>query len=124
MLCAFCHWEFWAVLKVQNYALKLSHNAARRAAFFISNQREKRMSLRYTFEDCAVQSIEEILEDVFPNRQLDLDEEVARATGVGLAEVRRRGFGPLTSFPVERDPEDLFLDWDELDMERNGSPSR
>lgn len=34
-------------------------------------------------------------------------------------EIARRGFGPLHIIPVERDPEDLIVDWDQLDLERN-----
>lgn len=34
-------------------------------------------------------------------------------------EIARRGFGPLHVIPVERDPEDLIVDWDQLDLERN-----
>ena len=77
------------------------------------------MSLRRTFEDSAVQSIDEILEDILPSRESEFEREVARATGDSVSEIRRRGFVPLTPFPLERDSEDPFLDWDELELQRN-----
>ena len=77
------------------------------------------MSLRATFEDSAVSHIGEILDEILPYQQSDLDRQVAKATGDSVASVQELGFVPLTSFPHERDPEEAFLDWDALDLERN-----
>ncbi|AMV19212.1 hypothetical protein [Planctomyces sp. SH-PL14] len=79
------------------------------------------MSLRQTFEDCAVQSIAEILEEILPGEQQDLDREISRATGDSRETISQHGFVRLRSFPIERDPEDLIVDWDALDLERNVS---
>ena len=79
------------------------------------------MSLRATFEDSAVSHIGEILDEILPYRQSDLDRQVARATGESVTAVHERGFVPLTPFPHENDPEDLIVDWDELDLHRNVS---
>lgn len=76
------------------------------------------MSLRNTFEDSAVSSIEEILEDAFPRPQRELDHEIARSTGETLADIRRHGFSSLEPLPVEPAPEDLILDWDAVDLAR------
>lgn len=78
------------------------------------------MSLRRTFEDSAVSSITEILEDILPRDQRDLDHEIARSTGESLGDIRRHGFSSLDALPVEPDPQDLILDWDALDLVRNG----
>lgn len=51
--------------------------------------------------------------------QRELNRSVARLTGESVQEIARRGFVPLSSIPVERDPEDLILDWDAHDLERN-----
>lgn len=51
--------------------------------------------------------------------QHDLNRAVARATGETVLEIDRRGFVPLTGTPFERDPEDLIVDWDELELTRN-----
>lgn len=77
------------------------------------------MSLRQTFEDCAVQSIAEILEEILPGEQQDLDQEISRATGDSPETIVQHGFVRLRSFPIERDPEDLIVDWDALDLGRN-----
>jgi hypothetical protein len=77
------------------------------------------MFLRQTFEDSAVQSVDEILNDVFPRSQRELDHEIARSTGEDLAEIRRHGFSPLTPRSEEFDPEDHVIDWDALERERN-----
>lgn len=81
------------------------------------------MSLRSTFEDSAVASIEEILEDAFPLDQQELEQEIRRSTGESLANIRHHGFSPLTPLPAEPDPEDLILDWDAVEMARNSSLS-
>ena len=49
--------------------------------------------------------------------QHDLDRAVARATGEPLSTIHQRGFGLLTSQPVEREP--LWIDWDLYDLRRN-----
>ena len=51
--------------------------------------------------------------------QRELNNAVSRATGETVSEIASRGFVPLTVFPHERDPEDLIIDWDQLDLERN-----
>ena len=51
--------------------------------------------------------------------QHELNNAVSRATGESVSEIASRGFIPLTTFPFERDPEDLIVDWDQLDLERN-----
>ena len=51
--------------------------------------------------------------------QRELNRAVARATGETVNEISHRGFVPLTVFPQERDPEDMIVDWDQLDLERN-----
>ena len=51
--------------------------------------------------------------------QRELNRAVSRATGEAVSEIRRRGFVPLTSMPVEPDPEDLIIDWDQLELQRN-----
>jgi len=79
------------------------------------------MSLRATFEDSAISHISEILDDILPYQQSDLDRQVARATGDSVAAIQGLGFVPLTPYPHERDPEDLYLDWDALDLVRNAS---
>ena len=51
--------------------------------------------------------------------QIQLDREVARATGEDVYEIARRGFSPLTFGPLELEPEDMIIDWDELERARN-----
>ena len=51
--------------------------------------------------------------------QRELNRAVARATGETVNEISHRGFIPLTTVPQERDPEDLIVDWDQIDLERN-----
>jgi hypothetical protein len=53
--------------------------------------------------------------------QRELNRNVAAATGESVREIARRGFIPLSSIPVEREPEDLILDWDAFELERNVS---
>ena len=77
------------------------------------------MFLRSTFEDSAVSSIEEILEDAFPRSQRELDHEISRSTGETVADIRRHGFSALAPLPLEPDPEDLILDWDAVDVARH-----
>ena len=48
--------------------------------------------------------------------QADLNRQVARATGESVKTIAERGFVPLTSVPVEREPQ--TVDWDQLDAER------
>ncbi len=52
-------------------------------------------------------------------KQSELNRAISKATGESVAEISHRGFVPLTPIPQERDPEDLILDWDRLDLERN-----
>ena len=81
------------------------------------------MSLRRTFEGSAVESVDEILDDVFPRSQWDLDHEIARSTGESLSDIRRHGFSPLRESMLEPEPEDLIedliVDWDALELARN-----
>lgn len=51
--------------------------------------------------------------------QAQLDRDVARATGEDVQEITRRGFSPLTFGPLELEPEDLIVNWDELQLSRN-----
>ena len=51
--------------------------------------------------------------------QHELNNAVSRATGESVSEIASRGFVPLTTFPHERDPEDLIVDWDQLELDRN-----
>lgn len=53
--------------------------------------------------------------------QAQLDREVARATSEDVCEISRRGFSPLTFGPLEREPEEMIVDWDELQLARNVS---
>lgn len=48
-----------------------------------------------------------------------INRAVAQATGETVEEITRRGFGLLSPLPAEPDPEDLILDWDRIEMERN-----
>lgn len=81
------------------------------------------MSLRRTFEGSAVESVDEILDDVFPRSQRDLNHEIARLTGESLSDIRRYGFSPLRESMLEQEPEvlieDLIVDWDALELARN-----
>lgn len=51
--------------------------------------------------------------------QVQLDRQVARANGEDVREISRRGFSPLTFGPLEREPEEMIVDWDELQLSRN-----
>ena len=51
--------------------------------------------------------------------QAELNFEVAQATGESVSEIARRGFSPLTFGAVEREPEDMIVDWDDLQLSRN-----
>ena len=51
--------------------------------------------------------------------QSDLHRAVARVLGESVEFVSRRGFGPLDPLPDEPDPEELIVDWDRLELERN-----
>ena len=62
------------------------------------------MSLRRTFEGSAVESVDEILDDIFPRSQRDLDYEIARSTGESLSDIRRHGFSPLRESSSNRTP--------------------
>lgn len=77
------------------------------------------MSLRKTFEDSAVSSVDEILEDILPRDQSELDQEIARSTGERLGDIRRHGFSSLEPLPAEPAPEHLILDWDAIDRARH-----
>ena len=50
-----------------------------------------------------------------------LNRAVARATGESVAEIARRGFQLLHHETIELEPEDLIIDWDELELCRNVS---
>jgi hypothetical protein len=52
--------------------------------------------------------------------QRQFDSAVARATGESLATIRRMGFGPLGSMPMEDDREPLVMDWDNADAQQGG----
>lgn len=69
------------------------------------------MSLRKTFEVSAVSSIGEILDDIFPRDQRELDHEIARTTDETLSDIRRHGSLLQSDLPYEPHPEDLILDW-------------
>lgn len=81
------------------------------------------MSFRRTFEGSAVESVDEILDDVLPRSQRDLDREIARSTGESLSDIRRHGFSPLWESMLAPEPddliEDLIVDWDALELARN-----
>jgi hypothetical protein len=51
-------------------------------------------------------------------RQNQLNREVAALTGETVREIARRGFVPLSALPIEREPEDLIIDWDNLETRR------
>ena len=51
--------------------------------------------------------------------QSDLNRAVSRVTGETIDEIARRGFGMLQPLPHEPDPEDLIVDWDRAELERN-----
>ena len=50
--------------------------------------------------------------------QIELNREVAHATGESVATIDNLGFVRLTQGPLEREP--LTVDWDEVDAERVG----
>lgn len=51
--------------------------------------------------------------------QSELNRSIAQATGESVREITRRGF-QFVPFPCdERTAEDLILDWDACDLERN-----
>jgi hypothetical protein len=75
------------------------------------------MSLHSTFDDAAVMAVDEILDHILPADQSELDLQVARSTGESVSDIHHHGFSPLLGIPFERDPEDLILDWDALDLE-------
>ena len=81
------------------------------------------MSLRRTFEGSATESVDEILDDIYPRDQRDLDHEIARSTGESMSDIRRHGFSPLRESMLEPDSgdlmEDLIVDWDALELARN-----
>ena len=57
-------------------------------------------------------------------RQSELNRAVARATGENLSVISHRGFSLADPGSVQHDPEpcdveDLIVDWDALEMERN-----
>ena len=56
--------------------------------------------------------------------QMQLDQLVANATGEDLRSIRQRGFSIADLQDVDFDPEPdqrppQFIDWDELELERN-----
>lgn len=55
-------------------------------------------------------------------RQRDLNRSVARSTGESITTISRMGFVPLLPESVDREPR--FLDWDQLELIRNGSGRR
>ena len=52
-------------------------------------------------------------------RQRDLNRAVARSTGESITTISRLGFVPLLPEPIDREPR--FLDWDQLELLRNGA---
>ena len=52
-------------------------------------------------------------------RQRDLNRSIARSTGESVTTISRMGFVPLLPEPSQREPR--FLDWDQLDLLRNGA---
>jgi len=53
--------------------------------------------------------------------QSELNRAVARATGEEISEIARRGFQPLELEPTE--PEDLIVDWDDVEQQRYVPPA-
>jgi hypothetical protein len=53
-------------------------------------------------------------------RQRDLNRAIARSTGESITTISRMGFVPLVPEPIDREPR--FLDWDQLELVRNGVP--
>ena len=51
--------------------------------------------------------------------QNELNRAVAQVTGEDISEIARRGFQPLELEPSE--PEDVIVDWDQVELERNVS---
>lgn len=49
--------------------------------------------------------------------QAELNRQISRATGDSVAEIVRRGFVPLTPFPVERDHDGVQVDLDRFEMQ-------
>lgn len=49
--------------------------------------------------------------------QRELNRAVACATGESVSEIASRGFVELTEVPFER--EDQYIDWDQIDLDRN-----
>ena len=59
-------------------------------------------------------------------KQSELNRAVAKATGENLRVISRLGFSLADPLSVEHDPEpcnveDMIVDWDALDLERNVS---
>jgi hypothetical protein len=54
--------------------------------------------------------------DLSPLSQAELYRQVSRATGDPVAEIERRGFVPLTPFPVEREHDATQVDLDHFEM--------
>ncbi|AMV19561.1 hypothetical protein [Planctomyces sp. SH-PL14] len=52
-----------------------------------------------------------------PLSQAELYRQVSRATGDPVAEIERRGFVPLTPFPVERDHDGVEVDLDGFELQ-------
>jgi len=57
-------------------------------------------------------------------RQSEVNRAVAKATGENLRIISRLGFSLADPLSVEHDPEpsdveDMIVDWDKLDMQRN-----
>lgn len=52
-----------------------------------------------------------------PLSQAELNRQISRATGDSVAEIVRRGFVPLTPFPVERDHDGVQVDLDRFEMQ-------
>ena len=48
--------------------------------------------------------------------QQQLNREISDATGESLGVISDMGFVPLTTFPVEREPQ--FIDWDAYEDQR------
>jgi hypothetical protein len=82
------------------------------------------LELRLTLHDsptgeffCAFNS-----ERISHMNQRDLNRAVAKATGETVTTISEMGFIPLTPHLLPREPR--FLDWDQLDRERNVAVSR
>lgn len=51
--------------------------------------------------------------------QHQLNRQIAAVTGESIRKIARMGFHPLWIKPLDPDPEDLIVDWDDLERQRN-----